>query len=308
MANQSNYPEEITTFVNQRPSRISAVDEKFIKGWQKNVLFGTSTRDVIELWIYNPDGTFANFVTLEYFDPTIGLSTILDSGNVDGQPTNFIYEYINLNLKDIVNRIGIDPGRYSFVANFFVNEVGADESLPDSYQLYLKDVSDDRTEVKVSAILPEPRVVADIVDFVTPSVPRLEAQALTDQTFGFALDGTEAPGDAIELDLFKAQIDGLYQAYASSFPNKFYDPTPADDLVPSLQDRLDNSDTNAEFALMLDRVLPLARQYSLDALAADFQNFRVQRAELLEYVRLGINKACKQLQDAGLVDNRFIFV
>src|SRR5690348_11801545 len=119
MPNQLNYPEPITSTINQRPSRFSDRDVALMKNSTKQILFGTSDNDLVEIWIYNSDGTIAYHANIGPTDTALTATTIVDQTGA--------HELLNLDFTQIQNDIDIEPGRYVLVGNFFRNEVGSED-------------------------------------------------------------------------------------------------------------------------------------------------------------------------------------
>ena len=270
MANQNNYPDKITNLVNQRPSRILATDEEFFLTGEKTVVFGTDAREKVEIWLYNPDGTFAAHKNISLFDSSLGLTTILDNTGA--------YEFLNLNLQQIGNDIGINPGRYGVVANFFRDEVGSE----DTYQLYIKEISDDRTELKLAVIRPDETIQKDVFEFVEPSVPPVFAQAVIDQTYGKALEGD--PKDILTLNALKIELQSLI-----------------DDILV----RINYAGAQDALKVIYDILMERTYKRTLDNMAADIENVYVQKIDLQTYVVNALDFTLHEMKQNNEIDFRF---
>ena len=249
MANQLNFPDELQNVSTQRPSRVSARDLGLIKHEKKQILFGTSTRDKVELWLYNPDNTFAGHTVLLPTDPIVTLTTYVDQSGP--------YEVLNLDMTALSLRMGINPGRYVLVSNFLRDEVGSEGG----YKLYLSEISNDRTEVKLYPVSPTQEVYNDVFDFITPSVPNLFAQGLVDQLFGKNLD--IVAGEQIR----QSDIDDA-----------------VDEFIPGTTVRLKRANMYDSFVVSISKLLPRVYHTTLDLMAADVVNYQVQKIELLGYL------------------------
>lgn len=264
MANQLNYPTPLVPSSVQRPSRLFARDEKLIRSDTRQIIFGTNDRDVVELWIYNPDGSFAGHLNLGPTQDALSLTTVIDQTGP--------YEILNLDMTYIANRTGLAPGRYAMVANFFRNEVGSE----DGYKLYISDISQDRTEIQLYPVSPSNEVLKDIFEFITPSVPRQYAKGLIDQFFGQSLDAME--NERVTLSSIDAQLNSL---------------------IPESITRLQNADLYDLYSTAINEMLTKAYALTIELLADDVKNLNVQQIEIEQYIMRSFEIVIENIQKSG---------
>jgi hypothetical protein len=271
MPNQLNYPAPLDSTYYQRPSRLQDVDRALLEETNQQVLFGRSTSDLVEMWVYNPDGTFASHVNLKWDDPALTIATIIK--NV-GDPT----EVLNIDMNNLGNRIQIQPGRYAMVANFFHDEVGSEEG----YKLYVTNISQDRMELRLVPVKITDQTFRDILDFMTPSVPRIYAKGLIDQAFAHAVEGNEPR------TITSAKVGA---AMNSVFPDTTL--------------RIAGSDAQAVYDGLVATVMNRTYVKALNLMAADYLNERVQAAEIELYVTNALDNVLYAMQQSGEIDPRF---
>lgn len=270
MPNQLNFPDPISSFDNIRPSRLASIETNLFQVGIKQVIFGTNVNDRVEVWIYNSDGTIDGHITLNATDTALALNTVVDNTGA--------YEFLNLDMGDLIRKMGIEQGRYAFVANFFRDEVGSENG----YKLYIETISDDRTELRLFPVQVDNPTLRDIYEWVVPSVPKLEAQALIDQTFGKSLNFS------VNETLNSSNI--------------------TDALVALIQDTLDRIlHANAIEQYNNTLILILERTYTnlLENMAKDVNNLNVQEADLEFYLTKALSDTIRQLRDQNLIDARF---
>jgi hypothetical protein len=270
MPNQLNYPTPLDSTYYQRPSRLQDVDRALLEESNQQVLFGRSTKEVVELWVYNPDGTFASHVNLKYDDPALTIATIISPTG----PT----EVLNIDMKNLGNRIQIQPGRYAMVANFFHNEIGSE----DTYKLYISDISQDRMELRLVPVTQTAQTFAEILDFMTPSVPRIYAKGLIDQAFGKAVEGNEprtitAPKIGAEMNVV--------------FPDTMF--------------RISAADAQQVYENLVYVVMTRTHIQALNLMAIDYLNERVQSIEIEQYVTSALEVVLYAMNQSGEIDPRF---
>jgi hypothetical protein len=268
MANQLNYTSTISG-VLQRPDRIKQSDLNLIQSGEKQIVFGTHPDDNVEVWMYNPDGSFAGHLRLEPHDPALVISTIIDNSGTT--------EVLNVDMRAVGNRLALESGRYALVLNFFRDEIGHEQGT----HLYVADISADRTEVLLKPVDITPEMTRQIYEFIEPSVPRVFAKAVVDQLFGKALS---APPDQI---MSLARLNGVLESFR-----------------PGLQAALQNANTVGIYSNLIQTVLDRTYTIALDNMAADAQNFNVQRVELETYVLNALSLVVTNMQLSGEVDPR----
>jgi hypothetical protein len=270
MANQQNYPELLQNSSNERPVRITHADSEFVKIGDKQITFGTTDRDLVEMWVYNPDGSFAGHINLNTSDSALGVATIVDVAG----PT----EIVTIDLEQVALRMGLETGRYSFIANFFRDEIGAE----DGYKLYIVNISTDRTELRLYPVSPTVESAKDIFEFVVPSVPRQFAKGLLDEVFGQAV---VAPASS--------SIDGHNIAQNIELSNS-----------GSLQ-RITLAGATDKYNAMISNMLHDTYVNTIKALEIDVKNLNVQQTELNAYVSNSLYLAIYNMQQKGQIDPRF---
>lgn len=273
MPNQLNFSTPISNQVPSRPQRLNVADSEKIVSGQKQVVFGTTNKDLVELWVYNPDDTFAGHINIFASDSALTLTTVLD--------TSGSFEMLNMDLVEVFNRLSLPAGRYSIVSNFFRDEVGSE----DGYKLFVSEVSDDRTLVKLQLAEVNETTLKELYEFVVPSVPRVFAQAIIDQIFDKAIN---VPADKkISTMMILAKITLLY---------------------PDTLSRLSVSNSLTEFNGLVTQIIEGTYIKALDALIDDIGNYYIQRDELLKYVTDALTETIDELTRAEIIDPRFSII
>lgn len=270
MANQLNYAEPLTDLINQRPYRPTKRDEELSIRGSKMVIFGTTPDDNIEVWFYNGDGSTAGNLRLAPEDPAITLSTTVDSTGA--------YEFVNLDLDAICQRANLAPGRYGVTINFFRDEVGGLEK----YHLYIDEISQTRKELRLKPERPTAAVLKDMYEFLTPSVPKVYAQALTDQIFGKDVNPT--PGKSISAASVGVQL------------NNDSSNTTA---------RIIKSGGSDSYKVMIQKIIDRTHQEAIDNMLADAGNLNVQHVELQNYIEAALTKVVYEMISKKEIDPRF---
>lgn len=280
MPNQANFPDPLNGSLFQRPERVALKDLNLIKNHNHQILFGTSNKDNVEIWIYNADGSFAGHENVGPLDNALTLTTLIDNTGP--------YEVINIDMKNIANRLDVPPGRYAMVANFFRDEVGSENG----YKLYISQISDDRTELALTPVDLTTGSLKDIYEWVTPSVPKEFAAPLIEQMFGIDIaSGSEFPN---------FNPDTTHQITADKVladMNKYY---------PNTQARLDYSDTHGLFNQNIEDIKKRAIIATLNLMAQDVFNYNVQKIEILNYINTAIINVLQLLVLQNQFDPRFL--
>lgn len=271
MPNQLNFPDQLPQkLIIERPSRLARVDTKQFQTGVKQVVFGITERDVVELWAYFPDGRLAGHVTLPVYDQAIRLSTAMDNTGA--------YEFLNIDFGEVVRRMSLEQGRYGLVVNIFRNEVGSELGE----KLTVETISEDRTEVRLVAARPTDNIMRELYEFTVPSVPKIVAQGLVDQTFGKSLDAL--PDEQLDSDKVLRDVDIFINGTSA---------------------RIDYADAEFAYELMTTAVLDRAYPIVLNKMAADRQNLNIQEADLERYMSEAIQEVVRDMRDRGEIDNRF---
>lgn len=271
MPNQLNFPDQLPEkFILERPSRLASVDTKQFQTGINQVVFGITERDVVEIWVYFPDGRIAGHTTLSVYDPAIRLSTAIDNTGS--------YEFLNIDFGEIVRRLELEQGRYGLVANIFRNEVGSELEQ----KLIIETISEDRTELRLIAPRPTDTILRDIYEFVVPSVPKNIAQGLVDQIFGESLDARPEE----QLDSTKILYD-------------------IDIFMNGTSARINYADAQQAYQTMIDSVLNNTYEVTLNNMFNDKQNLNIQEADLEKYISAAVQEVIRSMKDRGEIDNRF---
>jgi len=272
MPNQQNFPDPLDGTNFQRPNRVSSTDLALIRNTNQQILFGTTNNDVVEVYVYNPDGSFAGHVVVGATDTVLSLTTLIDNSGP--------YEFINIDMQTVCNRIDLPPGRYSMVANFFRNEVGSESG----YKLYISQISDDRTELQLTPVLVTDTVLRDIYEWVTPSVPKVYANGLIDQLFGHATGPTS---DILTASNIGQGIDGQIEGTTS---------------------RIQYAGMNNVYAALINEILIRTYPLALDLMVQDVFNLNIQQLEIDNYIDTALTTVITQLHQQGQIDNRFAVI
>lgn len=271
MPNQLNFPDPITVpYVAERPSRISQTDRNFIQVGEKQIVFGVTERDYAELWVYDSNGSIAGHVNLLATDDALSLTTLVDNTGA--------YELLNIDMGKAVRLMSIESGRYGFVANYFRDEVGSEAGN----KLYISDISSDRTELQLYPRNISPEILREIYEWVVPSVPKIEAQALIDQTFAKSVDFTNT--ETVNSDNVMVKLNNL---------------------IGDTSDRVSYADANIAYVDLIATVTDLVRNKALEKMSNDITNRNIQDADLQIYIASAISDTIRELKDSGRIDPRF---
>jgi hypothetical protein len=268
MPNPENFPNTIQVPIDIRPNRLNNSDTDLFQVGTQQVFFGSNIRDNIELWFYNPNGSLATHVTVDATDSLLGLNTVIDNQGA--------YEFVNIDMTQILAQIGLEQGRYQMIANFFRTEVGNEIGN----KLYIENISPDRTELQLKAQSVDADIVRDIYEFTVPSVPKTTAQGLLDLVFSKTKDTTQVVNDTTvlqEMDL----------------------------LIPQTSDKITNSHSYTPYATMVNQIIDQSYTLALDNMAADTNNLNIQETDLESYLRSAVQDVIKKYKDSGRVDPKF---
>jgi hypothetical protein len=269
MPNKLNYASEIGKVTYQRPSRVTDVDLNLFADGHRQILFGTTNNDVVEIWVYNPDGSFAGHLNLGPTDEALALVTLVDNTGP--------YEVLNIDMKQVAQTLGIQPGRYAFVANLFRDEVGSETG----HKLYISDISDDRTILTLTPVEQSSELARQMYEFVVPSVPKLFANGLIDEMFGRSLDFRS--DEIITIEGILAQM-------------------------PDVLGKLQYAGVYGIFASLLQTILNRVYIGVIDLMAADVMNLNIQQAELEQYVEKAMDLVIYDMTQRGEVDPRLSLI
>lgn len=296
MPNQINYPDPIPVpYIKYRPERLSEEDRNLVQDGIRQVLFGSSAKDYAELWIYDSNGGISGHINLNVTHASMSLSTDITNTGA--------YELLNLDMGDAVRLMVVESGRYGFTANFFRDEVGSEyldntnPDLGDGRRLYISNISDDRTELLLTPkklIDVSDPLLTEIYEWALPSVPRLYAQGLVDQTFGRSLpaEGEQEVPRSQQLTSDKIML-GL------------------DDIMnisPPVHERVLNADAQLTYDTMMAEMIPLIGLKTIELMQSaqvDKLDPNIQEEELYEFIRLATVDVVNKFKSMDLIDPRF---
>ncbi|MBW3545718.1 MAG: hypothetical protein KY428_09010 [Bacteroidetes bacterium] len=273
MPNQLNYPNPIKTTEFQRPSRILSKDDVLIPSESHEVLFGTHPKDHVEIWVYNPDGSFAGHTKLDVSSAELTLATVVDESGVK--------ELLNVDMNSAARLMGLAPGRYAMVFSFLRDEVGSENG----YKLYISDISTDRTEVKLQCVDTDALSKYDLREFTVPSVPRKYAQALMDQVFGKSIDA---------------------QLHEKVTPDKVL--VELNQIHGNTTDRINFSNSLSSYNKIISTIVNRAHTIALNKMDEDKTNLAVQELELLNYIGKAVDDVIYGMKQSGEIDPRFYVI
>ena len=270
MANQLNYAETVPNFIGQRPFRPTAADEGNIVTGNKTILFGTTPWDNIEIWIYDFSGATVASVKLLPSDPALRLSTILDNSGA--------YEFLDLDMATIAQKLYLPPGRYTMTANFFRDEIG---SL-DGDKMYIDEISSTRTEVRLRMLSATATDLSDIYEFTVPSVPKIFAQGLVAEIFSMNLITTT--GESI--------TPGTLLAALNSF-------------ISGTISRVATANLQSQYVALITTLNDQIYTETINNIVADVTNRNVQLVDLTKYMSSAIDTVIANYTTSGQLDPRF---
>lgn len=270
MPNQLDYPDIIPVpYIGVRPDRLAGVDAKLVETGTYQALFGTTVDDVIEVFFYDVNGSLAGVTNIAPTDPVLSLTTGIDNSGA--------FEFVNIDMGQVVREMTLDPGHYGVTVNYFRNEVGT----VDGNQLVITDINSDRTELRLYPQNPNSVVDQEIFDFITPSVPKLFAQALLSETFGIGTEiQTQTP---LSAGVVLTSLNAIDSDTSS---------------------RLDYAGVHALYNDITTMVLQEAYQRVLDIMAADASRYEVHEGNLEGYLAEAITEIIHELTSAGRIDPR----
>lgn len=296
MPNQVNYPDKIPEpYIQYRPERLSNEDRELVQDGIRQVLFGTSPKDYAELWVYDSNGGIAGHVNLNVTFPSMSLSTDITNTGA--------YELLNFDVGEAVRMMVVESGRYGLTANFFRDEVGseyiddANPELGNGHRLYISDISDDRTELLLTPKTITNELLLEIFEWVVPSVPKLYAQGLLDQTFGKSLPATPE-----EIEQGYVSTNVLTSVDIMNALNK------AASITPDVSSRIQNARALAEYNEMISKMLPdiYDRTIELMEQAQDpSTDTNIQEEQLYSFIEEAIVDVINKFKSMNLIDPRF---
>lgn len=309
MPNQKNFPDEIKEAPNFRPRRVSQEDRVLIQDHlggrrvEKEVVFGQTNRDVIEIFVFDELNNIVGHVNLRPDDKALRLIAFTPNQQVgvgqDQTPDVLQIDLVNVLLglgpkNEKGEPEGLPPGRYSIAVNIFRNEVGQEAGGVDN-RLYISEISPSRRELRLRPAFSGDKLVAEINEFIEPSVPRFVAQAIIDQAFGISLDILlDEAGISVESIGFNKFEEEIASLDSGNFREGEF----------TTANRLRRSGLGSGFFAAFSLVIPQIRNKILDALAIDVKDLQIQDVELQKFIRDGIGRALIELINSGAMDPR----
>ena len=256
MPNDQNYTTENTRdWIQYRPSRVNQSDSQLIENGALSLPFGLSDKDNVELTLYTQDNQLVYYNVLSGASPSnIFTQTMYkdDSGTE--------HYVLNFNINNAIAGNVIQPGRYIAVINILRDEVGS----YNGYRLYIDKISPSRTEARLVIAHPDDVSLNDLYEFIEPSVSRLEAQGLIEQT----LRGT---------------TDGLSTTIAEQLANqaiyRYFDSQATE--VNSVNARLREASLDTWLDDYINQIIPLIRDRAIDIMASDKKNINIQVEDIM---------------------------
>jgi len=295
MPNQGNFPKKLTDLQHVRPSRVAGEDLTLISAQtltgesvEKNVVFGQTLRDVVEVYVYDELNTIVAQINVRPDDPALRLIAFSPEEQA-GVGQDQSPDFLQMDLVDILGRLNLPTGRYSLALNYFRDEVGRQEGSNET-KLFITDISPSRKEVRLQPVRPTDEMVGEVREFVEPSVPHLVAQALIDQTFGVSLDPIELT-ETITLPKFSRELARL-------------DVEAGTTGSLSVAARLDRASLDADFYADFDISLKLIRDKALDILASRASDLQIQDRELRQIIEQATEQVLIEMVSVGEIDPR----
>jgi len=326
MPNQKNFPDEIQETPNFRPRRVSQEDRILIQDRldgrriEKEVVFGQTDRDVVEIFVFDELNNIVGHVNLRPNDKALRLIAFQPDQQVgvgqDETPDVLQIDMVNVLLglgprdPDTGEPEGLAPGRYSIAVNIFRDEIGRENAAagedPISRRLYISDISPSRKELRLRPAFSNDTIVSEINEFIEPSVPRFVAQAIIDQAFGISLDllidDAGISVESIDFNKFEDEIARLDAEGGALGVNR--ERNPALPARWTTANRIRRAGLGSGFFAAFDLTIPQIRDRILDSLAVDVKDLQIQDAELQKFIRDGVGRALIDLINSGLVDPR----
>lgn len=274
MANPNNYPVTLVPpILNFRPDRFESSDLKLIASGTYQVEFGTNINDHAEIWVYDTNGDIAGHTTLYASNTNLKLYTIVDNTGA--------YETINIDMATVLQELILDAGKYSLTVNIFRNEVGKE----DGYQLAVTDISNDRTELRLTLTDANDSSIHDLYEWIVPSVPPIFAQALIDQTLGFASD---------------VNIDEVITAHSLA--------AKLESINAGTLQRMSNANVTDAYLATTKKIINDVHTSALGMMASEVAggNINIQEDDLKRFVSQATQVVLKDIIDKQLYDPHFV--
>jgi hypothetical protein len=271
MPNIKNFPDGIPTELQGRPSRFAERDTKIFFRGTKEVLFGAYPTDIVEVYIYDTDDNIVAHLNYDASSPALSITRILSAAGTSN--------FLDVNLPVMAVDLGVTPGRYTMVLNFFHDEVGSESGD----RLYIDEISRSRTELRLRPNVETDSIQNQIYEFITPSVPKLYAQALIDEMFNVSIDVSES--NKITVDKILAKLDA--------------------GLDISITERFNRVGITDSFGILISAILRQAEIAAVNIVANDLDE-NVQRVQLMNTFQQALIIAIRQGFLDGLIDTRIL--
>ncbi len=265
MPRQINYPDSPLN-AQARPIRLNNFDFKLLSVGFKQVLFGQTENDLVEVYFYDSNNTIDSHINLYAPSDALSISTAVDVDNNTQQ-------FLSIDLPKVAELTNLIPGRYSMVLNFFRDEIGSEAGN----HLYIKDISESRTEIKLVPFNETPEIFREMYEFIVPSITKLYAQALVDEIFGRSLDALS--GESIT---FNETISNINRN------------------TPNIISRLNYSGTYNSFKSFIHDVILLTHTKTLDLIQSGDRN--IQESELKSYIAESLSSAITDIKNSGFLN------
>ena len=301
MPNQQNFPDRLIDVPNYRPRRVSEQDTELIGKYDEdyekieelNVVFGQTNRDHVEVFVYDELNDIVGKETVFADDEALRLIAFHPDQQV-GVGQDSTPDVLQINLAEVLLRMELPPGRYSITVNVFRNEIGEGEE-GNNRRLFIKDISPSRTELRLLPVERTALINHEINEFIDPSVPHYIAQAYVDVAFGLTENVLETAVTAEEV------MDDISQREENIEPEL---------TTKARLERVDLYDgfvaaVLAAFPPMRDAVLnelDKATQRATDAGEDIDIDLYIQSDEMQAFIKKGVTKALKAIEDAGGFD------
>ena len=307
MSNDRNFPDGIQDSPNFRPRRVSDKDRILVQEKlpddsfaEKEVVFGQTTRDLVEVNVYDELNNLVERRILQARDQALRLLAFTPDAQV-GVGQDQTPDVLQIDFKDVLKRMGplddegnpegLPPGRYTVSVNVFRNEVGEEFGGSDR-RLFIKDISPSRRELRLLPVFGDQQIANEISEFIEPSVPKFVGQAIIEQTFGFSLD-VDRVTESVTFQALEEEISRLDNEASRE-----------GDIRTAA--RLNRSELQAEFYNIFLALLPRMRDDILDRMAEG--DLQIQDIEMKQFIRQGVAVALIDAVVAGEVDSRLLFL
>lgn len=256
MPNEENYTTETArNWIQYRPSRVDKSDSQLMENGVISLPFGLSDKDNVELILYTQNNQIAFYNVLS----VASYSNIFTQTSYTDEMGNSTYS-LNFNINNALSGNLIQPGRYIMVVNILRDEIGS----YNGYKLYIDKISSSRTEARLVIVNPTDESLNDLYEFIEPSISRLEAQGLIEQTLR---GSTEGPATLTSEQLANQAIYRYFDSQATE--------------LNSTNARLREANLDTWLDDYINRIIPLIRVRAIDIMASDSRNINIQVEDIM---------------------------